>query len=516
MNAGKCSILALMLLFSFCPLAWPAPVVAETKASVIDSDGDGLEDALESKLGTNPRSPDTDGDGLGDYDEYCKYRTDPTKADSDGDGKPDGKGEERREFTYTLKATCEVRPPDDAKLMSDLYQDARLLGPGRLKDSQIVELTIYPFATPHVYEQPFVAGQKVPKDLEQYIQPTLAMNYSPEMQRGVREIIKAAQTDVEAVNLILKWIARNTRLANREPEFRYFHVKDNQVVWHFPYGDENKNRELLETNFYGDSMFKGRVHGTCSSLASLRGTMLRAAGLPTRLIQTLPLINRYEGDPEPLAEKIRKREMANGYSWGDEGGGANHLYNEVYLSQHWIRVDDVVNRTPFVDDKLFITAWHAADYNNLFPPRPVEEGWNEKRELRTVSVEDALAKYPSKFDSMDLAIGNNDVRVERTPEGRYKLGVTIHHQGTIPSPSFRVNFYAGDPAQGGRIVSQNTAGPIMPGHTWSEGTDLLVLKEGEDRIHVRIDPDHKLTETSKSNNEAFTLIADRKARMDHR
>ena len=55
-----------------------------------DSDGDGLPDDLEKKLGTNPHSADTDGDGLSDYAEIFVYRTDPLNPDTDNDGMSDG------------------------------------------------------------------------------------------------------------------------------------------------------------------------------------------------------------------------------------------------------------------------------------------------------------------------------------------------------------------------------------------------------------------------------------------
>ena len=78
-----------------------------------DRDMDGLGKCEEEKLGTNPRNPDTDGDGLtdgeevmvyktspllkdtdldglSDFDEVKKYKTDPLKADTDGDGLNDG------------------------------------------------------------------------------------------------------------------------------------------------------------------------------------------------------------------------------------------------------------------------------------------------------------------------------------------------------------------------------------------------------------------------------------------
>jgi outer membrane protein OmpA-like peptidoglycan-associated protein len=56
-----------------------------------DTDGDGLSDYDEIfKYHTDPLKVDTDGDGLSDYDEVMKYHTDPLKPDTDGDGLTDG------------------------------------------------------------------------------------------------------------------------------------------------------------------------------------------------------------------------------------------------------------------------------------------------------------------------------------------------------------------------------------------------------------------------------------------
>jgi len=55
-----------------------------------DKDGDGLLNKEEKALGTDPKNPDTDGDGLSDGDELNIYHTDPLKADSDGDQLTDG------------------------------------------------------------------------------------------------------------------------------------------------------------------------------------------------------------------------------------------------------------------------------------------------------------------------------------------------------------------------------------------------------------------------------------------
>lgn len=55
-----------------------------------DSDHDGLSDVDEAKLGTDPKNPDTDGDGLKDGQEVKKYKTNPLDADTDDGGINDG------------------------------------------------------------------------------------------------------------------------------------------------------------------------------------------------------------------------------------------------------------------------------------------------------------------------------------------------------------------------------------------------------------------------------------------
>ncbi|NBD34496.1 MAG: PKD domain-containing protein [Chloroflexi bacterium] len=56
-----------------------------------DSDGDGLTDGEEvNTYGTDPNDTDSDDDGLTDYEEVNDYETDPNNTDSDGDGMPDG------------------------------------------------------------------------------------------------------------------------------------------------------------------------------------------------------------------------------------------------------------------------------------------------------------------------------------------------------------------------------------------------------------------------------------------
>ncbi|MHC4575218.1 MAG: M56 family metallopeptidase, partial [Planctomycetota bacterium] len=474
----------------------------ENAAVVLDSDKDGLEDRFEREIGTNPRLSDTDRDGLSDYDEYCKYRTDPTSKDSDSDGKPDGDWQERREYTYTIRAVCEIRPPSGLQVINDLYQDARPLDrKGSLEDAVVVELLLFPFATPHIYAQPYPRAS-LDESLQEYTQPTVSMNFSPRMKQQVANIAEGAATDVEAAEKMLHWMSSETELAKYSPHWDYFHIINNEIVWHGSLGDPERDKRFLETNFFGDSMFKNKVHGTCSSTAILRGAMFRAAGLPARLVQTLPLITRYSEDPEPLVDRLRMRAMANGYDWGPGNGGANHMYNEVFLNNRWVRVDNSIGTGPFVSDRLFVKAWSSPSLNNI------KEEWNNKRCFRALDVSDAYPKYKSEATRPDIAIQDRDLTVKKLADGRFKATIFIHNNGQEPTPRLKVLFYAGDPESGARKVhpGHHRAGPIMPGATWGEATYPFILRESENEIFVVVDPDNAVQESDETNNKASTAI----------
>ncbi len=79
-----------------------------------DADNDGLTNAQELPLGTDPSLPDSDEDGLGDAAEVNGYHTDPLKEDTDADGARD-KWELDHDFdprvydkTFTTTMTKEV------------------------------------------------------------------------------------------------------------------------------------------------------------------------------------------------------------------------------------------------------------------------------------------------------------------------------------------------------------------------------------------------------------------------
>lgn len=116
------------------------------KMTTIDLDNDGLSDDLEKILKTNPNIIDTDGDGLSDYMEVYKYKTNPLKNDSDNDRIMDNDWNERREYTYTLKSTVDIKPNANTFNLNDFYKDYKKLK--NLEDGFVrYEMIVYPFAT---------------------------------------------------------------------------------------------------------------------------------------------------------------------------------------------------------------------------------------------------------------------------------------------------------------------------------------------------------------------------------
>ncbi len=75
----------------------------ETQPLVADTDGDGVDDGDEVRAGLNPLARDTDGDGIIDGVEFGHVCLNPLSADTDGDGLPDGEEDANKDG---LVGTC--------------------------------------------------------------------------------------------------------------------------------------------------------------------------------------------------------------------------------------------------------------------------------------------------------------------------------------------------------------------------------------------------------------------------
>jgi transglutaminase-like putative cysteine protease len=355
---------------------------------LIDTDHDGLPDKMEAKLGTDPVLADTDGDSLTDYAEAVKYGTNPLKADSDGDSIADSDWDERREYAYSVYTRLLIREPFDIEAMTDTYQDVRIVaGPDENGYTEL-ETIMYPDT-----EVPIAASSypltNLPDDVVIYTEPGIATNYSADMQAAVQTIVGDAKTDIQATLRILDWVQTETsyHLDYSIPEFFYVTVEDEGVQVR-NYDDPFPVEDLLRTHYYADSMFTERTHGTCTSVATLKCALLKAAGIPCRLIQTVPVVFSHGSQTVPYTNNLTR-------SWntrfeqppGDSCTMANHGYMEVYLGRQWLRVDRDIGiycEAPGLYLKILSVAdWSEVDFTETWPV-----DWIHERPFYTLVIED--------------------------------------------------------------------------------------------------------------------------------
>ena len=89
-----------------------------------DDDGDGLSNAQEDIIGTDPQNPDTDGDGLGDGVEVNGANdTNPLNPDTDGDGILDGTEDQNRNGSTEPGELNPTNPDTDGDGIRDGVED---------------------------------------------------------------------------------------------------------------------------------------------------------------------------------------------------------------------------------------------------------------------------------------------------------------------------------------------------------------------------------------------------------
>ncbi|HTO07421.1 MAG TPA: hypothetical protein VMR86_10245 [Myxococcota bacterium] len=104
-----------------------------------DADGDGMPVYLEQLAGTSDSNPDTDSDGISDWNEWKTYRTDPIKPDTDGDGISDS--------TEIAQGSDPLDPTSGLGVCGDVNKDALI----NVLDSSMIRRKLAGGAVPSSY-----------------------------------------------------------------------------------------------------------------------------------------------------------------------------------------------------------------------------------------------------------------------------------------------------------------------------------------------------------------------------
>jgi hypothetical protein len=121
--------------------------------------------------------------------------------------------------------------------------------------------------------------------------------------------------------------------------------------------------EQWERELYADGMFAHRVHGSCTSSATYLCGGLRAAGIPARIVYSIPLVDA--NDPEQLAlvelgiRHHRVRAIALEGLSKLTGSWASHTFNEVLVGGRWRRLNYARLGQPILDAGLYGLTTHV-------------------------------------------------------------------------------------------------------------------------------------------------------------
>ena len=341
--------------------------------------------------------PDTDRDGLSDFAEAHKYGSDPYQA-ATADAIPDGGWEQRKEFTYTITSVLQIAKPYNIADMDDDYQDARLLSED--KDSATVEVVYYPLNTNRfgIGENP--NWRRDYAVMRQYLQPTITENWDEKMRADLIVALKDdgiapdQLTDRQLVIEVSRWVMKRSRFNSA---FSLWYVQfTNGVPEVFPRlraafdrekpTPETTDAAMFDRELLGRGMFYNRVHGSCTSTAVLMATVMRALGIPTRIVFCIPPLDANDvKQQDMMLSTLRHNRVRATIRHGlpdGHGGFSDHIFNEVFVGNRWVRLNYDVLGQNILDAGYFGLLTHVLTTDSVSHV-PMHETWGRRLALYT-------------------------------------------------------------------------------------------------------------------------------------
>jgi hypothetical protein len=225
--------------------------------------------------------------------------------------------------------------------------------------------------------------QKDYAGMKEYLKPGVTTNWDAAMQKDLLEdlakngIDPGRLTDKEVVEKVSRWLFGRCSYV---PMFATMYVDfpGNKPIilpglekpFHQEKGDRNWTiEEQFAHELLGKEMFYNRTHGSCTSSAVLLATVLRALGIPARIILTIPIIDVNDSEQIALVEKnirhsqVRAKIMDGLLRAGR--GFANHTYNEVFVGNRWRRLNYNKLGQNILDEHYFGLMIHVHTINDL-------------------------------------------------------------------------------------------------------------------------------------------------------
>jgi hypothetical protein len=175
-------------------------------------------------------------------------------------------------------------------------------------------------------------------------------------------------------------------------------------------------QEQFAHELLGKEMYSNKTRGSCTSSAVLLSTVLRAVGIPTRMIVAIPIVDVNDPEQVALVEKnihhhrVRAR-ISDGLMRSGQGF-SNHAFDEVFVGNRWRRLNYNKLGQNILDDHYFGLMIHVHTYNDLSEAR-FAPTWGKRYAL---GLRDDNFKTSNPYRTLEISdLFGRDAKVENPP-----------------------------------------------------------------------------------------------------
>ena len=302
-------------------------------------------------------------------------------------------GQTQPDDGYTIKTTLRLAQPYDVKAMNDEFQSARLLS--EANGVGTFEIIYRPFHVQTVGSNP--NWRKDDAKMVEYLRPRPCANWDEGLRAQILKDLKSAGIDPSKlddktlVEQVSNWAMNRSKFND---QFGLWMVEFDNGKPTIPAnlksefdGQEPKGLPLqtvFNQELYGKGLYETRTHGACTSSSTYLATILRAVGIPTRIILTVPACDPNDSSQvKTLVAAIRHHKTAEAIrSAGKAQGFVNHVFNEVWVGGKWVRLNYNRLGQPIVDayyGGLLTHVYTAKDVSEV----PFAKTWGARYALQT-------------------------------------------------------------------------------------------------------------------------------------
>ena len=409
-----------------------------------------------------------------------------------------------KEDTYTITSVLKVLKPVDPVAMNDDFQEVRVLAQD--KDSDTLEVTYYPLFQQTVGEDP--NWRKDDASMTAYLRPTPAENWDASMRDSLLAQLKQDGidaehlTDKQLVEQVSRWAMHRAQTTQAFAIWDIYYPNGKPTVFPalrsaFDQQKPNKtwtDQQMFDREALGKSMFYGKVHGSCTSSSIYLTTIFRALGIPTRTVFCIP---PFDPNSDAQAAKfyaaIHHNQVRETVRAALDGvtGFDNHLFNEVYVGHHWVRLNYERLGQPILDANYYGLLTHIYTSADL-SKAPLAQTWG----LRYAGEASGQPKLSSNNPYMLLSVQDHfgsNAHVANPPvpvaELRTATITGLLPKGSPVLPKWVTETVAGNNRLDFFLVYKEWApGSYMQMRAFGKRVthDFLLTTPGKPDIHVRL------------------------------